>query len=76
MTEPNELTPRDVAVALIADAIHDVRERIDHHQRYTRNPGGYYHSRIRVFLEQVAVELRRGAVYLEEHDMSEDPPDE
>jgi hypothetical protein len=69
---PNELTPRDVAVALIAEKIAELRKQIEAHQKYTRNPGSYYHSRIRVFLEQCAVELRRAAIFLETTDQSED----
>lgn len=69
----NELTPRMVAVELIAEKIADVRARIDAHNKYTRNPDSYFHSRIRVFLEQCAVELRRAAIFLETTDQSEDP---
>lgn len=70
--DANDLSPRDVAVALIAESIADVRAKIDAHVKYTRNPDSYYHSRIRVFLEQCAVELRRAAIYLETTDQSED----
>lgn len=69
---PNVISPRDLAVALIASAIADMRRRIDDHVDHTRNPGSLYHSRIRVYLEQTAFELRRAAIYLEENPMGPD----
>jgi hypothetical protein len=69
----NELIPRELAVALIAREIADVRARIDAHDAYSPDPGSYVHSRIRVFLEQVAVELRRAAAHIQETDMADDP---
>jgi hypothetical protein len=69
---PNVLTPRQLAVAFIAERIRDVRATIDAHQAETDDPANIFRSQIRVFLEQVAVELRRAARHIEDVDSADE----
>lgn len=70
---PNQLTPRQLAVAFIAERIAQLRVSIDAQQAETRGPEDYFRSATRVFLEQTLVELRRAARHIQAVDMADDP---
>ena len=73
--QPNVLTPRQLAVAYLAERQQEVRRAIVEHRAEHPDPQPYFQSQIRVFLEQVAWELGRAAHYLETTDASQEDPD-
>ena len=70
---PNVLTPRQLAVAMISEKLDDIDDRIGAHRRWQREDN-LFNSQVVVFLEQVAVELRRAARHIELVDAADDEP--
>jgi hypothetical protein len=70
----NEITPRQLAVALIHHEIADVRTRIAEHVAH-RRADDLYNSEIRVFLERAAELLRNAAGYLQDTAADDDVPE-
>lgn len=69
---PNVLTPRQLAVAFIAERIRDVRSTIDAHNAEVTDATDLFDSQITVYLEQVAFELRRAALHIKLHDAADE----